>query len=59
MATHAIALSLAKKVRSLLETGSSKVCSDKESWKNKYSYDMLKLADRVYILAWPIYHGGR
>ena len=57
-ATIAIASSLAKEVRSSSTADSNRICSNEESWENKCSNSMLKLADRVYTSIRPIYYGG-
>ena len=45
-----MASDIAKKTRGSTTVDTSRACSDKESWKNKYSDSMPKSANKVHTM---------
>ena len=58
MVTSATALDMAKEIKGLLIVGTDRVCSNKKSRENKYSYSMPKPTGKVCIMQ-LICHGDR
>ena len=57
-ATNTTASSMTEKTRDLSIADTNRIYSNRRSWKDKYSDNMPKSADRIYILAISIYYKG-